>query len=135
MTAIKTAKVGDIIWVPSFLLFPQRQGKWNRHNFSVARVTKVGKNKQGIPCIETEYLEAFRYRSGIEVTRKAFFVTACAKFDGFSPFSGNEGYPPTAEVWADSIEKGELRLVNGTLYHAYHADTMELFGITTEGTK
>ena len=127
MALLKSAKIGDLLYVPSYLLFPQRTGRWTRHNFSVARVTGLYKSKQtGAPIVEVEFYEAFRYRHGIPAQKKKFYVEDCRKYDGFNPIR------EPREKWDAYINQARCRIVADMLFGEYDADTMELFGIDPE---
>lgn len=127
MALLKSAKIGDLLYVPSYLLFPQRTGRWTRHNFSIARVTGLLRNKKtGAPIVEVEFYEAFRYRNGVPVQMKKFYVEDCMRYEGFDPF-----HIPR-EQWDAYINQARCRVVGGMLFNEYEADTMELFGIDPE---
>ena len=124
MALLKSAKIGDLLYVPSYLLFPQRTGRWTRHNFSIARVTGLFKSKRtGAPIVEVEFYEAFRYRNGVAAQTKKFFVEDCKKHDGFNPVR------VPREEWDQYVEQARCRIVADMLFSEYDVDTMELFGI------
>ena len=124
MALLKSAKIGDLLWVPSYLLFPQRSGRWTRHNFSIGRVTKLLKGKQtGALMVEVEFYEAFRYPNGVPAQTKRFYLENCQRYEGFTP----KKVP--REKWEQYIEQGGYRVVADMLFTEYEADTMELFGI------
>ena len=81
MTAAKNAKVGDLLRVPAHLLFPQRSGKWNRHDFSTAQVIRVGKGRSGGAMVMVRFYDEFRYTPGDPVRIECFYLDNCAKTD------------------------------------------------------
>ena len=124
MALLKSAKIGDLLWVPSYLLFPQRTGRWTRHNFSIGRVTRLFKGKEtGAPIVEVEFYEAFRYPNGVPVQTKKFYLENCQRYEGFKPRK------VPREKWEQYVEQGGYRVVADMLFTQYEADTMELFGI------
>lgn len=124
MALLKSAKIGDLLYVPSYLLFPQRTGHWTRHNFSVARVTGLYRGKTtGAFIVECEFYEKFRYRHGDRLQTRKFVVSDCQRFDGFMSFK------EPREKWDAYIKQAGCRIVKDQLFSAYDADTMERFGI------
>lgn len=124
MTLLKSAKIGDLLYVPSCLLFPQRTGRWTRHNFSVASVTGLFRSKQtGAFIVEVEFYERFGYRHGDPIQKRRFYVEDCKKYDGFMSLKVDR------EEWDAYITQTGCRIINDQLFTAYDTDTMERFGI------
>ena len=123
MASIKTAKIGDMLQVPSILLFPQRTGKFNRHGYSVGKVINVFKHSEtGETVVEVEYLEAFRYKSDFPLQVKKFFVGNCMKFK-LEPCTLSD---KDAELY---ISKAGYKRINGNVYDLYQSACIDTFNL------
>jgi len=128
MTAAKNAKVGDLLRVPAHLLFPQRSGKWNRHDFSTAQVIRVGKGRSGGAMVMVRFYDEFRYTPGDPVRIECFYLDNCAKTDLDWQEHGWTRCPDITQEHIDrEIAKGTMAYVDGKLYSRARADALALF--------
>jgi len=121
MAVLKNAKVGDMLKVPTILVFPGRTGKFNRHNYSVGRVINVFKHSETKETVvEVEYLESLHYKSDFPLQVKKFFLANCMKYKLEPCTLGN------VELY---IEKCGWKRVNGNAYDVYQQVLIKTFNL------
>jgi len=121
MAVIKNVKIGDMLKVPTILVFPGRTGKFNRHNYSVGRVINVFKHsKTGETVVEVEYFESLHYKKDFPLQVKKFFLANCMKYK-LEPCTS-----PNVEL---CIEKIGYKRINGNAYDVYQQTLIETFNL------